>query len=574
MKISNNDFIDFIINEPYNYKNLKQISGLGNKQLFYKLLNILRLQSKNNIQPKELFLICLYLENASSEINFSNEEKVKTNTKIDTFINSIDTKNYLNKLTILFINNANICENKKTSYKISLLIDLIVQRENIAAIEEFSKEIIDFKKNEQFKSFYNSLLLKTLYFVCTKTNNDEILYNLFILKLFGFHINNEIKLNEFVESMRKQEHGKSKIYLEEVEDIIRKKKELNKTRAIKKYDLKEGYFETPKFDIIINNSMPQRTAITIDNAEGQPFKDDAISLKKEKNEFILGIHISDVGFITYDDGVLNSILFERFKSIYYPGKKMYLFPKLSDISTICSLNAGGNKNVISLYIIIKNGLINDYYLKKDEIKIIKNLSYRDSEDILSNKNRSELKKLLFELKDLTHELKSNYPENQNYRNQKNSFTNTDNNQYNTESHSIIEECMILYNYLVSKEMNLKGYDYIYRNLLPSSKELEIGNLTLTKKEKEIIRKYYMNPYYSLINEGHVGIGKDTYSHSSSPLRRFVDLFNQYLVHFYYFNDIDFVPCDDLEYIVNGSNKREKELALCKYEFTRFYKNGK
>ena len=43
-------------------------------------------------------------------------------------------------------------------------------------------------------------------------------------------------------------------------------------------------------------------------------------------------------------------------------------------------------------------------------------------------------------------------------------------------------------------------------------------------------KMYPNAYYSNENIGHFGLGLDTYSHSTSPIRRYADLINQRIIH--------------------------------------------
>ena len=117
------------------------------------------------------------------------------------------------------------------------------------------------------------------------------------------------------------------------------------------------------------------------------------------------------------------------------------------------------------------------------------------------------------------------------------------------SHSMIEEFMVLTNTIVSETIvNKYNKEIIYRSHPEPSEdalsefvsEMELYGIKIKKTtfsdmllqlenykqgqyfKQMLIRKLKMATY-SIINDGHYGLALDTYSHFTSPIRRYVDL---------------------------------------------------
>ena len=92
------------------------------------------------------------------------------------------------------------------------------------------------------------------------------------------------------------------------------------------------------------------------------------------------------------------------------------------------------------------------------------------------------------------------------------------------------------------------------------------------QQKKILKGIYLESKYTHIPTYHNGLGVECYSHSGDPSRRFGDLYNQYLMHQFYFNDIDIAfDYDDFLKQIEYFNQRNEELALMKSEYTRQYR---
>ena len=142
------------------------------------------------------------------------------------------------------------------------------------------------------------------------------------------------------------------------------------------------------------------------------------------------------------------------------------------------------------------------------------------------------------------------------------------------SDRIINELMVLYNNLIANLACENGVPYVYRtqnnayleNLI---KKMEIP---IDEETEKIVKSIYLKSKYSSIPIFHSGLNLPMYSHSTSALRRYPDLYNQYLLHNFYFKDIN-MPFDEQyhENLVGYFNQRSIEIDLMKAEYIRALK---
>ena len=79
----------------------------------------------------------------------------------------------------------------------------------------------------------------------------------------------------------------------------------------------------------------------------------------------------------------------------------------------------------------------------------------------------------------------------------------------------------------------------------------------------------MQSKYSNMPMKHYGLGVDQYAKVCNPLREYPSLYNQYLLHQFYFKDI-FMNFDYQSYLdmIEYFNKRSEEISLYKAEYDR------
>ncbi len=149
--------------------------------------------------------------------------------------------------------------------------------------------------------------------------------------------------------------------------------------------------------------------------------------------------------------------------------------------------------------------------------------------------------------------------------------NNDKKDYDYKSDMIISELMVLYNRILAELAFDNNNPYIYRiqeNEYISSLLSDLG-IENTGKIKNIMNALYLDSKYSSKPSNHAGLGLSKYSHSSDPLRRYPDLYNQYLMHEFYFKDIHGIyDKETIDNLVNYFNQRNRELSLMKLEYNR------
>lgn len=103
---------------------------------------------------------------------------------------------------------------------------------------------------------------------------------------------------------------------------------------------------------------------------------------------------------------------------------------------------------------------------------------------------------------------------------------------------VVQEFMILNNRIMAEWASEQALPIIYRNHTPycidslkdSHPEMHKALIQMDIEVVNKLKSQLLQPAaFSMCNEGHIGLGLDVYSTFSSPLRRFPDLYNQYVV---------------------------------------------
>ena len=237
--------------------------------------------------------------------------------------------------------------------------------------------------------------------------------------------------------------------------------------------------------------------------------DDALHYEKTESGFKIGIHISNVvDTLQYYrmEHILENI--NTFSTVYAPHRIVNMFyEELSN--NILSLLVNKDRYAITLWVIIENNKIIDTTLQKTIIRNKKQYTY----DQFEQKINSDKK--ICELYDCVKNLEY---ENINYE--------------IFDTHKFIEKLMIIYNCEISKRFSDKKHKFIFRN--QTDKIIQNNDNTDLDSDlsnfMNIINKNSAN--YSFNNEGHISLKLNSYTHITSPIRRYVDCYNQRLLSGY------------------------------------------
>ena len=307
--------------------------------------------------------------------------------------------------------------------------------------------------------------------------------------------------------------------------------------------------------------------VTIDGEFAKDF-DDAIFVEKVKNRFILYVSIADVSHYVRPPFSMDQEAYARGTSVYFPGSVIPMLPK--ELSNgICSLNPHEERLAMTARLEYDNsGNLLETSFHKSIIKSAERLTYRKVEDALVKKEqaaREELKDLLPELdrmgelatllkqrREAKGGLDFDLPEPEVILDMEGSVKDILRSE-RLFSQNVIEEFMIAANEAVAIFIEGRKVPSIYRIHEPPEREklhdfqrlLQTLSIEYRKDSKgqmplqSILRQVQNQDYeflinrillrsmkqakYSALNKGHFGLALTSYTHFTSPIRRYPDL---------------------------------------------------
>jgi len=358
--------------------------------------------------------------------------------------------------------------------------------------------------------------------------------------------------------------------------------------------------------------LRDEVVITIDPADAKDF-DDAVSLTRQDNGYVLGVHIADVSYYVKEGTHLDNEARKRAFSVYLPEEVYPMLPeKLS--ADVCSLRENEDRLTFSIFIRFdENAGIKSYDIKETMIKNKKRFTYEEVENILKDKSHvkdDDIKNVLFLMNELKEKLRKKFRQNGNvdfslgepeFKYDRNKKIIDVKRKELLESHKIIEYFMISAN-ICAADFILKNRKYgIFRvHPRPFNKDVMEFNAFLkilglnaklkkgTNKEfqkildvasksnlRYLIEKNLLKAMplakYSEKNTGHFGLGLDKYTHFTSPIRRYADL----LVHRMVKKSIKFHQSDlpdksRLKFLAEFISDREEKTEKAENEIFRIY----
>jgi ribonuclease R len=314
--------------------------------------------------------------------------------------------------------------------------------------------------------------------------------------------------------------------------------------------------------------------VTIDGETARDF-DDAVSIEREENCFLLWVHITDVSHFIVEGTALDDEARLRATSVYFPDCVYPMLPpKLSN--GILSLNPQEDRLTLTLEMTFDTeGNQIDYKIYESVIHSNERMTYTAVHEILENPSPPLLKRyeslvasfkemkslalLLRKKRLLRGSLDFDLPEQDIVLDSEGSVINILKTERNI-AHQLIEEFMLVANETVARHMEARAlpsqesYPFLYRVHAPPSPErvaelnewLTAFGFPLPQQGKispkqlsnilehvrgrpeekllnETVLRSMQKAVYSEKNSGHFGLASETYTHFTSPVRRYPDL---------------------------------------------------
>ncbi len=310
--------------------------------------------------------------------------------------------------------------------------------------------------------------------------------------------------------------------------------------------------------------LRDRYIVTIDGSDAKDL-DDAISIERTPSGFRVGVHIADVSYYVEESTALDAEARQRGTSVYLVDRVIPMLPeRLSN--GIASLNPGAPRLTVSAFIELDStGHVVDTKFSRSVIRSCRRLTYEEvngyiaGEDVVDDPRLAELVDAADSIRQLRYALRVNngavdfdLPEPKvlldGFGNPRGVAI-----RQRGPAESIIEECMLLANEAVAVELRRRRLPAIFRvHEAPGDEKLaqfralvdalgyRLPKKATPKALQSILAKSKGTPEERVIasallrsmrqarydgqNSGHFGLASKAYTHFTSPIRRYPDLF--------------------------------------------------
>lgn len=350
-----------------------------------------------------------------------------------------------------------------------------------------------------------------------------------------------------------------------------------------KRELKNIPDEVCENDLIGRTDLTKEMIFTIDGDDTKDI-DDAISVKRDGKNYVLGVHIADVSNYVKVGSALYDSAFSRGTSSYLADTVIPMIPhQLSN--GICSLNPEVIRLTISCVMTIDgNGKVISYDIFPSYIKSRKQMTYKNVNKILDENiipegygEFADTLKLMHELSKILRQEKINRGyidfgiDEAKVIQDANGKAIDIVKRIQGTGEKLIEDFMIAANETVATHISNLDLPFIYRvHDLPNAEKIEdfsnlikqmgyqihtnLNKITPVTMQKllnefrdkdefvilsDMLLRSMKKAIYSTNNIGHFGLASKNYTHFTSPIRRFPDLTVHRLLRTYLFeNRID------------------------------------
>ena len=339
--------------------------------------------------------------------------------------------------------------------------------------------------------------------------------------------------------------------------------------------------------------------ITIDGDDSKDF-DDAVSLEMVDGNYVLGVHIADVGEYVKLGSKLDKEAYNRGTSVYFPNLVLPMLPE--ELSNgCCSLVEGEDRLTLSCIMTVDpSGKLIDHKICESVIKSTNRMTYNKVTRILQGeqemcekyahlipmlKNMEKLCLILEKMRKNRGSLDFEIPEPKIITDPKTMEVVTLEKRPRTISERMIESFMLLANETVAEHFQKLKIPFVYRvHEKPDTDKLRDFNefvavLGLSLKEMDIkpkdiaefLTKLDSNPMKDVVNKvllramqkakyapdclGHFGLAATYYCHFTSPIRRYPDLTIHRIIKEYLRKQLNDNEINKLKkFVVSASNQ--------------------
>lgn len=315
--------------------------------------------------------------------------------------------------------------------------------------------------------------------------------------------------------------------------------------------------------------LREEVCVTIDGEDAKDL-DDAVSVRKEGENYILSVHIADVANYVQENSALDREAFERGTSVYLADRVIPMLPR-SLSNGICSLNEGEDRLALSCIMTVNpKGKIIDHIIAETVIRVKKRMTYTSVKRILEDRDEEECRKyeelvpMFEEMRDLAGLLRRrrrkrgsidfDFPETKILLDETGTPVEILPYDRNTAAR-IIEDFMLAANETVAADYYWQAQPFVYRvhdkpdikrlhklalfvrnfgyslhtggdEVHPGEIQKLLDRLEGTPEEAMLSRltlRAMQKARYSTDCTGHFGLAAEQYCHFTSPIRRYPDL---------------------------------------------------
>ena len=310
--------------------------------------------------------------------------------------------------------------------------------------------------------------------------------------------------------------------------------------------------------------------VTIDGEDAKDL-DDAITLTREGDNYILGVHIADVTNYVQENSALDREALKRGTSVYLADRVIPMLPHVLS-NGMCSLNAGEDRLALSCIMTVDSkGNVIDHQIAETVVNVDERMSYTSVKKILEEHDEEECRHYqtlipMFELmKELSEILRNrrhkrgaidfDFPESKMVLDEDGTPLEIKAYDRNVAT-KIIEDFMLLANETVAEEYFWQEIPFVYRvheapdeekmkklitfiqnfgytmhvpkgqEIRPKEVQKLLDKIEGSQEEAMISRltlRSMKQAKYSPDNDGHFGLATQYYTHFTSPIRRYPDL---------------------------------------------------
>jgi ribonuclease R len=309
--------------------------------------------------------------------------------------------------------------------------------------------------------------------------------------------------------------------------------------------------------------------VTIDGEDAKDL-DDAVSITRDGDNYILGVHIADVTNYVQENSALDREAYKRGTSVYLADRVIPMLPHTLS-NGICSLNEGVDRLALSCIMTVnEKGIVTDHEIAETVICVDRRMTYTSVKKILEEQDEEEISKyrelvpmfqLMEELSGILRRRREqrgsidfDFPETKMVLDENGRPLEIKPYDRNVAA-KIIEDFMLLANETVAEDYYWQELPFVYRTHETPEEgkvralatfinnfgySMHVGiNEVRPKEIQKLLAKTAGTPEEALIsrlalrsmkqarympeNTGHFGLAANYYTHFTSPIRRYPDL---------------------------------------------------